>query len=159
MHIRKAGLPKDILKKINLYRDKDLAEIKKIRVRWARGATRQYPRRSSDRLLYVNLENLIKLADFGEMMYVPLNPRQLFTGVDERDFRVAMILDRWNKEGAIDPPELGLNHLGQISFGNGRHRTITAFHLGEEEIPVEIDLSHIEIIGKLIDLRNHKKKS
>lgn len=157
MNLRKSGLPKDILAKINFYRDKDLSDIKKIKVRWARGSKRRYPRQSSDRLFYVSVNELIRSADFGEMMYVSLNPWQLFTGVDERDFRVAKILEHWDREGYIDPPEIRIDHRGKVTFGDGRHRTITAFHLGEEEIPVQVPLELVTKMSSLIKLNSRRR--
>ena len=151
---RKAKLPKDILKKINAFRDKDIVEIRKIKVRWAYGVNRKYrkfPLRGY-RFFYVDLKYLIDSADFGEMMSIGLNPQKLFNGVDERDYRIAMLLDHWSKDGYIDPPEIGLNNSGRISFGDGRHRTITAFHLGEKEIPVVIHSSLVKRVSAVIKL-------
>lgn len=158
MQLRKSGLPKDILNKINFYRDKDIGDLKKIKIRWARGSNRQYPRQSLDRLFYVDLNELVRSADFGEMMYLPLNPWQLFTGVNERDFRIAKILEHWSGEGHIDPPEICIDHKGRVVFGNGRHRTITAFHLGEEEIPIQVPLEMVTKISSLLKL-NRKRRS
>jgi len=97
MRIKKAKLSSKILKTINLYRDKEPSEIRKIKVLWACGVNKKHLYRPLQgcRVFYVELKKLIDSADFGEMMFVALNPRQLFTGIDERDFRVAQILDHW----------------------------------------------------------------
>jgi hypothetical protein len=110
------------------------------------------------KIFYVELNKLIELADFGEMMYKKLNPKKLFTGIYERDFRVVKILDHWSKGGYIDPPEICLNHLQKISFGDGRHRTIVAFHLGEKYIPVMVHLSLVDKISKMVELKENKTR-
>lgn len=157
MRIKKAQLPKEVLEMINLYRDKELAEIQKIKARWACGAYKKhafYPIRKSEgyKIYYVELKGLIKLADFGEMIYKKLNPKKLFNGIYERDFRIVKVLDQWSKKGFIDPPELCLTHLGKLSFNDGRHRTIVAFHVGEERIPVVVHSSLVDKISRLISL-------
>jgi len=164
MRIRKAQLPKDVLEMINLYRSKTLSEIKKIEARWACGIYKKhslYPMRKSEgyEIYYVKLNELIESADFGEMMYKKLNPKKLLTGIYERDFRVVKILDCWSKGGYIDPPEICLNSLQQISFGDGRHRTIVAFHLGEKYIPVVVHSSLFDKISKVIQLKKTKNKT
>lgn len=162
MRIKKAQLPKDVLEMINLYRDKTLTDLKKIKVRWACGSYKKYSRlpvlkSEGYEIFYVELDDLIKLADFGEMMYAKLNPKKLFTGIYERDFRVVKVLDHWNKNGYIDPPEISVDSSKKISFSDGRHRTVTAFHLGEKEIPVIVHRSSIDSVSSLISLRKNKK--
>lgn len=157
MRIKKDQLPKDVLEIIDLYRGKKLIEIQKIKARWACGTHKKhslYPvcKTEGYNIFYVDLRELIGSADFGEMMYEKLNPRKLFTRIYERDFRIAKVLDRWNKGGYIDPPELCLNHLGAISFNDGRHRAIAAFHLGEKRMPVAIHSSLVNRISQLINL-------
>lgn len=104
------------------------------------------------RIFYVNINELVEKADFGEMINEKLNPQKLFTGVDERDFRVAKILERWDKGGPIDPPEICLDYRNQISFGDGRHRTIIAFQLGEKRIPVLVGWNSRKKIAEQIKL-------
>lgn len=154
MRIRKAKLSPKILETINRYRDKKPTELKKIKARWACGVNRKRVFRPSQgcRVFYVEPKNLVGAADFGEMMFAPLNPRELFSGIDERDFRVAQVLDHWSKNGYIDPPEIYLNHFGQVAFGDGRHRTIAAFHLGEKKIPVRVHRSLIKKVSTTINL-------
>lgn len=142
---------------IDLYRDKEITEIQKIKARWACGTNKKhalYPLRKSEgyKIYYVELNQLIRLADFGEMMYKKLNPKKLFTRIYERDFRIVKVLDRWNKKGYIDPPELCLTNLGKLSFNDGRHRTIAAFHVGEEKIPVVVHSSLVDKISQLVNL-------
>lgn len=162
MRIKKAQLPKEVLEMINLYRDKKLTEIQKIKARWACGTYKKhslYPVRKTEgyEIFYVDLKELIGSADFGEMMYEKLNPKKLFTGIYERDFRIVKVLDQWNKKGYIDPPEISVDHLQKIVFGDGRHRTITAFHLGEKEIPVVVHTSSLDKVSNLMRLRKNKK--
>ncbi len=157
MRIKKSQLPKEVLAMINLYKGKKSTEIRAIKARWACGAYKKYSlhpvlETEGCEVFYVNLGELIKSADFGEIMYEKLNPKKLFTNIYERDFRVVKVLDQWNKKGYIDPPELCLNYLGMISFGDGRHRTIAAFHLGEERIPVVVHASLVDKISQLINL-------
>ena len=159
MRIRKAKLPKKILETINLYRDKKPAEIKKIKARWAFGVNRKRVFRPSQGccVFFVELKKLVGAADFGEMMFAPLNPRELFSGIDERDFRVAQVLAHWDKGGYIDPPEICLNRLGHVTFGDGRHRTIAAFHLGEKKIPVRVHRSLIKKVSTAINLMRPRR--
>lgn len=139
MKIKRAKLSKKILNEIAIYREMDTSRLSEIKVLWAISKKDMRYRMRGNRLFYVDLNELIEKADFGEMMYKKLNPKKLFTGVDERDFRVAKILERWNKGGMIDPPEIFIDHKKQINFGDGRHRTIVAFQLGEKRIPILVD--------------------
>ena len=162
MRIRKAQLSKEVLEMINRYRNKTLSEIRKIEARWSCGAYEKYSLYSMRKsegyeIFYVELKELIESADFGEMMYEKLNPKKLFTDIYERDFRIVKILDQWSKKRYIDPPEICLNHLQKISFGDGRHRTIVAFHLGEKYIPVMVHSSLFDKLSKMIYLKETKK--
>ncbi len=162
MQINKPRLSQDVLEEINFYRNKNIQEIKKIKPQWACGTNknRLHDKGLSSaegyKLYYVELAKLIEIADFGEMMYEKLNPQELFTGVDERDFRVAKALNHWSKNGYMDPPDICLNHLGEISFGDGRHRTLTAYHLGEGYIPVMVHQSLVKRISAIINISKVK---
>ncbi len=152
MKIKRAKLPKKILSEIAIYREMDISKLSEIKVLWAISKKDMLYGMRGRRLFYVDLNELVEKADFGEMMYKKLNPQRLFTGVDERDFRVAKILERWNKGDLIDPPEIFLDHKKQINFGDGRHRTIVAFQLGEKRIPVLVDWRARKNIAEQIKL-------
>jgi hypothetical protein len=157
MKLRKAELPKDLREFIDSYRNKKIAEIGKIKVRWAYGENNKYLRYISvvslrDYFVFlVKTRELIDKADFGEVARAAMRPDLLFNNVDERDFRVAKILDHWNKKGYLDPPEISTDIFGRIIFHDGRHRAVVAFHLGEEKIPV---LVHKTIVKKVSDVLN-----
>jgi len=153
MHIRKAQLAHDVL---NTYRNKTLSEISSIKVLWACGINEKHSlntgRHLSDgyQLFYVDIKELVNLSEFGEMGHARLNPHQLFSGIDGQDLRIARILDHWNKGGYIDPPEIYFSNSQKLGFSDGRHRTIAAFHLGVEKIPVIMHLSSIDKVSGLL---------
>jgi hypothetical protein len=152
MEIRRAKLPKKILDEIAVYRKMENSKLSKIKVCWATNKKDMKYGMKGCRMFYVNLKELVEKAYFGEMICEKLNPQRLFTGVDERDFRVAKILERWDKKGPIDPPEICLDYKGRINFGDGRHRTIVAFQLGEKIIPVLVSWHARNIIAEQIKL-------
>ena len=164
MRIRKAKFPKKALALIGVYRRKELAELKGIKSKWACGKYRHkaiyhYRYAEGYRLFYVELKALIDSADFGEMGHAKLEPSKLFNGVNERDFRVVQVLDHWRNGGFIDPPEICLDRSQKITFGDGRHRTVTAFHIGKKEIPVFVHVTGVKGLSKLIKLRRAKALS
>ncbi|MCF6276713.1 MAG: hypothetical protein L3J07_02570 [Candidatus Magasanikbacteria bacterium] len=159
MQNTKVKLSKEIINYIDSYKNKSLFEINKIIVKWAYGTNKKYLSKYykliglKDYSIYlVNTKELINKADFGEMGHTKLKPDILFNGIDERDFRIAKLLEHWGDGGFIDPPEIFINNLPNISFNDGRHRTIVAFHLGEKEIPVIIHNTLIEKISSITKL-------
>lgn len=149
MVLKKVKLSPQVFELINSYKSKTIDEIKKIQVQWACGINKKYRRYpiKGTKLFYVELEKLIATVDFGEMGYQKLDPQRLFTGVEDRDFRIARALYHWDQNGYIDPPEIFPEHSQNITFADGRHRTIAAFHIGEKHIPV---LVHRSVINKLL---------
>ena len=134
-------------------------EIKKISVKWACGINKRFLTKSAPRsangyrVFYIDLNQLIHLGNFGEMDGVELAPHHLFTGGEKRDYRVAKVLYHWSNDGYIDPPEIYPSNRSQkISFTDGRHRTIAAFHIGEKQIPVLIHKSFIQEMSRIITL-------
>lgn len=159
MIIRKAEFPEELKEFVNFYRNKKLYETNKIKARWACGENIKHLFSISTSSLqdysifFVKIRDLINGIDFGEMKGIALNPKVLFNGVDERDWRIAKILNHWEKCEYIDPPEICMDCYSQnIDFSDGRHRTIAAFHLGEEKIPVIIHYTLFKNISSILEL-------
>lgn len=158
MNLRKAN-KSDITILLQTYKNKKTEDLKNIKIKWAVGLYKEKMSLSCQSYLdgylffYVKTDQLIYKANFGEMRYVPLQPEILFNGVNERDWRIAKILDYCNDNLYLDPPIISVDKYGKLSFDDGRHRTIVAFNLGKKKIPVAIHLDHVKEIEKIIDLQ------
>lgn len=155
MKIRKVNF-KSVSKFIDTYRKMNSCELNMIKAKWAVGDKRSKMFNDPEgySIFLVNIEELISKVDFGEMGFEKMNPSKLFTNVDISDFRIAKILEHWRNGGYVDPPALYLNSFNQLYISDGRHRTISAFHLGEKNIPVAVPCSLIEDVAKKINLKD-----
>lgn len=154
MILRKAN-PDHLRKIIDLYRGKSKEEIQSIKPKWAYGLNESHQLKSFEgySIFFVNTLDLIRKVQWGEMGSKKLNPVVLFTGAEASDFRIAKALDHWSKSLFIDPPELVLGGSGGIYIADGRHRSIAAFHLGEETIPVAVPDEQIQEVSLIIGLK------
>lgn len=145
-------------KLIETYRKMDSFELSKIKVKWAIRENSKYMRGDFEDYSFfiVNLYELIAKVNFGEMDFCRMDPNKLFTESINSNYRIARCLDHWRNSKYIDPPRISLDSLDSVSISDGRHRTITAFQLGEKEIPVAIPNCLIDLINSKIDLKNLK---
>lgn len=154
MKIKKAD-SKKASRLIGFYMKMGPRELKMINVKWAVGDKINHILNDFEdySFFYVNLEELIKKVDFGEMGFKKMNPNELFTDVDVSNFRIAKILKQWRNGGYIDPPSLCLDSFNKLYISDGRHRTIGAFHLGETNIPVAVPSSLVKDVSMQLDLK------
>lgn len=149
--------PKAALELIQKYKLKDEQDIHNIRAKWACGKHMKYSRiykhPTCYKLFYVEMRVLLELADFEEVGNAPVEPLKLFKDIPERDFRVAKVLDHWSKGEYIDPPEVYV-HFSKLVFSDGCHRTVAAFHIGEDVIPIYIHVSNVNSVLKRISRKD-----
>lgn len=157
MKLHKAN-SKQYLHTISIYKNKNIKEIRSIKIRWAHGSNKEhyFEYLENHSVFMVKTKELINKIDFGEMGFKKLNPHVLFNGTIVSDGRIAKALEHWEKNNFMDPPILALKS-SNLYIVNGRHRTIVAFHLGEKTIPVAIPNDQINEIGQILNLNNHKK--
>lgn len=143
---------------IESYKKMTNSELKTVKVRWAFGDNKKRILSNlEDYSFYsVDTKELIKKVDFGEMGLKKMNPYKLFTNVDASDYRIAKILKHWIGGGYIDPPILCFKSSNKFYIADGRHRTITAHHLGEKYIPVAIHKTFLKQISEIIYLKKIK---
>jgi hypothetical protein len=158
MIIKQKDLYPEDVEKVSYYKKMDLNEILKISAKWACGSNEKYlsnlglhPTEFYS-LFWVECKELINTIEFEELDGVNLNPKLLFNDINERDCRVVKVLDHWRNGGYIDPPVISINRLNKIWFADGRHRTIAAFHIGEEKIPIIFEKSKFKNISLTLSL-------
>lgn len=139
---------------ISIYKNKNWGEIRKIKVKWAYKDENSLSDFEGYLFFEVNLKELISKIDFGAMGMKNIDPKIMFGNSQVSDFRVARILEHWQNGGYIDPPQLCLSpeKRQKLYLADGRHRTITAFHLGEEKIPIAIHESLLNSVSSKIKL-------
>ncbi len=142
--------------RIKFYKEKTDAQLKMIIPLWAYGDnidhllnSTLHPKSKEHQLFLVDTTELVDISEFNEV-----NLNTLFTGEMLNDGRVATILYRWENKKFIDPPTAGLlnRYKKKLCFSDGRHRTKTAYLLGQNQMPIAIHETEIEDIGKLIQL-------
>lgn len=141
---------------IEYYKSKNTEEIQKIIPKWAvfenEEKTLYSELKSSSKeyeIILVKLNLLISKSDFFE---VEIN--KLFTEKKLNDCRVAKILRNWENNIFLDPPIIGICNYDnyKLSISDGRHRTKTAFFIGEKTIPIAIHISEILQVKKILNL-------
>lgn len=96
-------------------------------------------------IINVVLQRLIDQSEF-----LGLDPQRLITD-DANDFRFVEIIERWENGKVIDPPEVSFQeNSNHITFMDGRHRTIAAYQIGAESIPVAIKKQELERFKSLL---------
>ena len=132
----------------NKYRSLTHSELLNIKPRWAF-------KDNIDKISNHNLDpyfNSYEIVSFKtknivtRVNFLELDPKVLFTRDDASDYRVAKILDDWQNMKFIDPPTLSISLEGQLTFSDGRHRTIVAYHLKELEMPIAFHKSLSSLI-------------
>jgi len=136
------------------YANKSINELKLIQPKWAFGKNHRKAMYTQDFLnvrhtiYYAKLYQIVEHLEFGEVQM-----HQLFTGESINDTRVARILNRWNNHEFVDPPNIYVpKRSNLIYFGNGRHRTKTAYLLGQEQIPLIIPDEDVYLIKEVLQL-------
>ena len=135
---------------INIYKKLTKKELLEIKPKWAFGED-LFADFDEDIFAWVNTKELIEKMEFGAMGG-DIDPYVLFSDRENGNQRITKILDRWKNRTLVDPPSIHSDRLGKITFGDGRHRLITAFHLGAKRVPVAIHKSNRETISKFLDL-------
>lgn len=157
MKLRKADY-KDKEEQLTVYMRADLAELQKIKPRWAYcnhiNELLDYsihPENNEYTIFLVNVCELIENAEFNEVTI-----SSIFTGNVVNDIRISSILYRWENELFVDPPTVYFRERVEkkIAFADGRHRAKISYLLKIKSIPVAIDNSSICEIGKIIKLEN-----
>lgn len=162
MKLRNKKLPAEIIEFVDMYKGKKKNEIDKISIKWTCDNDQNYlynktlTTTGGYSIYWVETFELINKANFGEMGGHPLMPELLFNNIYERDWRVAKILDHCFNAKYLDPPDVNLDYSDKITFGDGRHRTIVAFHLGLEKIPIAIEQSMVNKISSILTLSEDK---
>ncbi len=136
---------------VNIYKKLTKKELLKIKPIWAfdNNLFRDF---DGYIFAWANVFELVKKSEFGAMGG-DINPYVLFSERENGNQRIAEVLYRWENGMLIDPPTIHCDRFGTIKMSDGRHRLITAFHLGEKQIPVAIDTSNKETISKFLDLK------
>ncbi|MNK18097.1 hypothetical protein D3C87_362950 [compost metagenome] len=136
------------------YLNQPIGVLKRIQPKWAYGRNYRKARYTSDFLkagctIYnARLDEVIQRLEFGEV-----RTDRLFTGENRNDSRVANILFRWDNDQFVDPPNIFVQNGGKsILFGDGRHRTKTAYFLGQEQIPLIISDEDFLLIKEVLQL-------
>ncbi|HAZ24717.1 MAG TPA: hypothetical protein DEQ87_13710 [Algoriphagus sp.] len=96
----------------------------------------------------VSTNDLVKLIDFGE-----LNPSTLFSNDRASNMRFVTTLDLWEKAQPVDPPTVSPENVNgefRIGISDGRHRTILAYHIGADCIPICFNKYHEKTILALV---------
>lgn len=123
-----------------------------------------------------NQENAERPYNFNDDSYVVLNVKieDVINNMD-KDFklelndssggknaignRLKMAKEHFIKGEPMDLPEVGYNkYTGKIDFTNGRHRTVAAYQLGHEYIPMFISKDSIEQFKGLVDTKIYNKE-
>lgn len=123
-----------------------------------------------------NQENAERPYNFNDDSYVVLNVKieDVINNMD-KDFklelndssggknaignRLKMAKEHFIKGEPMDLPEVGYNkYTGKIDFTNGRHRTVAAYQLGHEYIPMFINKDSIEQFKGLVDTKIYNKE-
>ena len=128
-------------------------ELKKITAYWAIGNRLEdlldsslHPQNGKFVFHMVNPKDLISNVDFQEV-----NTTSLFTGNNNNDTRISMILNLWESKKSIDPPSICYSEYNKnIVFYDGRHRTKLSYFLDIKIIPVAIYKEDVEQIKSLL---------
>lgn len=123
-----------------------------------------------------NQENAERPYNFNDDSYVVLNVKieDVINNMD-KDFklelndssggknaignRLKMAKEHFIKGEPMDLPEVGYNkYTGKIDFTNGRHRTVAAYQLGHEYIPMFISKDSIKQFKGLVDTKIYNKE-
>lgn len=130
------------LKRYNRIKSMDKKDLKKIKPNWATGENVDecsHPNFLPDsdyQIIHLNLPRLIASSNFLE-----LNPQKLISD-ETNDWRYVDIIERWETGKFIDPPTITPNlKKEEITYIDGRHRTIAAYLTGAETIPVAVHKS------------------
>lgn len=91
-------------------------------------------------LIWVNIRDAFAL---GHQPAV-LDPEHPTGGENSIGDRVARAKQHWQDGGYMNPSVCSINHFGAFDWGDGRHRMVAAFQLGELYSPVLIERSDLD---------------
>ncbi|WEK20465.1 MAG: hypothetical protein P0Y49_04850 [Candidatus Pedobacter colombiensis] len=97
----------------------------------------------------VKTSQLMAIARFNE-----IDNKVIFSDKPLNNFRIAMILNRWENNLFVDPPTIYLpvGTTSYVEFSDGRHRAKLCGLLCHDEIPVAIDKEDLQAISKILSL-------
>jgi len=146
---------KELKQIINHYQRAPLAILERIKVQWACGEFSKHHSRDIDGydVYWTDTKELVEQVAFGNMDRGEINYKKLFGNGPTSDQRIALTLHHWENGQYMDLPELGGINFGKLTIGDGRHRTIAAYHLGEKQMPIAIPKELTKDVQILIHLR------
>ena len=80
-------------------------------------------------------------------------------GENSKPERIVKAKERFLQGNPMDLPEVGCNDSGTaIGFTDGRHRTLAAYQLGADFIPMFIEKENLENFKKMVETRDIQSK-
>lgn len=113
----------------------------------ARGAIKNDMKSPDYTLIWANIEDLFKHTESFQKLDIN-DPRG---GENSIGDRVSMAKEFWAKGGHMNPALIAWNdYYNKINFGDGRHRLVAAYQLGEKWAPVVVDNESLPKITELV---------
>ena len=101
------------------------------------------------KLIWVDIEKLMQNTD--SMQRISLSAR---TSKDDGNIignRVQRAKEHWKEGGYMNPSNIAWNESSKsINFGDGRHRLVAAYQMGETMAPVFVDVESLPMIQKVL---------
>ena len=139
--------------------NKELFEVKiEPKLNWANedNAKRNYNYKSNNLvMLEVKIEDLMKHTFSNQKL--DLNDPN--GGANAKPIRIEKAKEHFLQGNPMDLPEVGCNDSGTaIGFTDGRHRTLAAYQLGADFIPMFIEKENLENFKKMVETRDIQSK-
>ena len=139
--------------------NKDLFKLKEeVALNWANenNAKRNYNYKSNNLvMLEVKIEDLMKHTFNNQKLDLD-NPNG---GKNAKPERIQKAKEYFSQGNPMDLPEVGCNDSGTaIGFTDGRHRTLAAYQLGAEFIPMFVEKENLENFKKMVETREIQTK-
>jgi len=139
--------------------NKELFEVRiQPELNWANedNAKRNYNYKSNNLvMLEVKIEDLMKHT-FNNQKLDLNNPNG---GENAKPERIEKAKEHFSQGNPMDLPEVGCNDSGTaIGFTDGRHRTLAAYQLGADFIPMFVEKENLDSFKKMVETREIENK-
>tara|TARA_Y100000588_G_scaffold267259_1_gene282312 strand:+ start:13803 stop:16106 length:2304 start_codon:yes stop_codon:yes gene_type:complete len=139
--------------------NKELFEVKiEPKLNWANedNAKRNYNYKSNNLvMLEVKIEDLMKHTFSNQKL--DLNDPN--GGENAKPIRIEKAKEHFLQGNPMDLPEVGCNDSGTaIGFTDGRHRTLAAYQLGADFIPMFVEKENLDSFKKMVETREIESK-
>lgn len=152
MPVQKAtyeDLESGALVRLDTFRFMQIEELKNIKPCWITENTKD-----KAQFIDFNLYKIINISPDKLLQHtfsIGLPTEEIFND-DASDMRYVTTLERWQKNEPVDPPTVCVKDAVKrtLSISDGRHRTVLANYLSQDEIPIAVYKSELETIKMIL---------